>query len=102
RRLATTTVVLSGGEPLLNREWADIASLIAGEGLELWLLTSGLSLAKHARRAADLFRTITVSLDGTDAATYAAIRGVDAFDVVCRGIRAAVDAGVRVTVRVTL
>ncbi|HEU5443644.1 MAG TPA: radical SAM protein, partial [Steroidobacteraceae bacterium] len=96
RRLATRTVVLSGGEPLLNRGWADIASLLAGEGLELWLLTSGLSLAKHARRAADLFRTITVSLDGTDAATYAAIRGVDAFDVVCRGIRAAAQAGVRV------
>jgi MoaA/NifB/PqqE/SkfB family radical SAM enzyme len=102
RRLATRTVVLSGGEPLLNRGWADIASLLAGEGLELWLLTSGLSLAKHARRAADLFRTITVSLDGTDAATYAAIRGVDAFDVVCRGICAAAQAGVRVTVRVTL
>lgn len=102
RRLATTTVVLSGGEPLVNREWAGIAALLAGEGLELWLLTSGLALAKHARRVADLFRTVTVSLDGTDAATYAAIRGVDAFDVVCRGIRAAAQAGVRVTVRVTL
>ena len=102
RRLATRTVVLSGGEPLLNREWPGIASLLAGEGLELWLLTSGLSLAKHARRAADLFCNITVSLDGTDAATYAAIRGVDAFDVVCRGIRAAAQTGVRVTVRVTL
>ncbi|HEY7889390.1 MAG TPA: radical SAM protein [Steroidobacteraceae bacterium] len=102
RRLGTATVVLSGGEPLVNREWADIASLLAAEGLEVWLLTSGLSLAKHARRAGQLFRSITVSLDGTDPATYAAIRGVDAFDVVCNGIRAAVDAGVRVTVRVTL
>ncbi|MDE2451001.1 MAG: radical SAM protein, partial [Gammaproteobacteria bacterium] len=102
RRLGTETVLLSGGEPLLNREWADIASLLAGEGLEIWLLTSGLSLAKHADRAARLFRTITVSLDGTDPATYAAIRGVDAFDVVCKGIRAAAAAGVRVTVRVTL
>lgn len=102
RRLGTTTIVLSGGEPLLNREWADIAALLTGEGLEVWLLTSGLSLAKHARRAGELFRTITVSLDGTDPATYAAIRGVDAFNVVCKGIRAAADAGVRVTVRVTL
>lgn len=102
RRLGTTTIVLSGGEPLLNREWADIAALLTSEGLEVWLLTSGLSLAKHARRAGELFRTITVSLDGTDPATYAAIRGVDAFDVVCKGIRAAADAGVRVTVRVTL
>lgn len=102
RRLGTETVVLSGGEPLLNREWAQIASLLAAEGLRVWLLTSGLSLAKHARRAAALFETITVSLDGTDPATYAHIRGVDAFDVVCNGIRAAAAAGVRVTVRVTL
>jgi MoaA/NifB/PqqE/SkfB family radical SAM enzyme len=102
RRLGTQTVLLSGGEPLLNREWADIAAMLRDEGLELWLLTSGLSLAKHARQASALFRTITVSLDGTDPATYAAIRGVDAFDVVCRGIRSAVDCGIPVTVRVTL
>lgn len=102
RRLGTETVLLSGGEPLLNREWADIASLLSGEGIELWLLTSGLSLAKYARPAGKLFRAITVSLDGTDRATYAAIRGIDAFDVVCKGIRAAADTGVRVTVRVTL
>ena len=42
-----------------------------------------MSLAKHAQRAAELFDSITVSLDGTCAATYAAIRGVDAFDKVC-------------------
>jgi MoaA/NifB/PqqE/SkfB family radical SAM enzyme len=101
-RLGTGTVVLSGGEPLLNRQWAQIAGLLAGEGLEVWLLTSGLSLAKHARRAGTLFRSITVSLDGTDAATYASIRGVDAFDVVCKGISAAAATGVPVTVRVTL
>src|SRR5512146_2091780 len=94
RRLGTATVVLSGGEPLLNPQWAEIASLLADAGLEVWLLTSGLSLAKHARRAGEIFRLITVSLDGTDAATYAAIRGLDAFGVVCKGIRAAADAGV--------
>jgi len=102
RRLGTRTVVLSGGEPLLNRQWEQIAALLADEGLEVWLLTSGLSLAKYARRVGTLFSTVTVSLDGTDAETYAAIRGVDAFDVVCRGIRAASDNGARVTVRVTL
>jgi MoaA/NifB/PqqE/SkfB family radical SAM enzyme len=102
RRLGTRTVMLSGGEPLLNRQWEQIAALLGDEGFEVWLLTSGLSLAKYARRVGTLFSTITVSLDGTDAATYAAIRGVDAFDVVCRGIRAASDNGARVTVRVTL
>ena len=101
-RLETEVVLISGGEPLLNREWQEIAALLAGRGLKLWLLTSGLSLAKHARRVSTLFDTVTVSLDGADRATYAAIRGVDAFDVVCRGIRAAVEAGAAVTVRVTV
>ena len=87
---------------MLNPEWADIAALLKSRGLELWLLTSGLSLAKHALRAADLFESITVSLDGTCAETYAAIRGVDAFDKVCEGIRAVAAAGVQTGVRVTL
>jgi MoaA/NifB/PqqE/SkfB family radical SAM enzyme len=102
-RLKTEVVLISGGEPLLNPQWAEIAALLRGRGLKLWLLTSGLSLAKHARTVAALFDAITVSLDGTDRSTYAAIRGVDAFDVVCRGIRAAVGAGATsVTLRVTL
>jgi MoaA/NifB/PqqE/SkfB family radical SAM enzyme len=101
-QMRTRVVLLSGGEPLLNPEWADIAQLLRASGLKLWLLTSGLSLAKHARRAARLFDAITVSLDGTNRETYAAIRGLDAFDKVCEGIRAAVQAGSRVGLRVTL
>lgn len=101
-RLGTEVVLISGGEPLLNPEWPDIAALLRGRGLKVWLLTSGLSLAKHAARAGRLFDAITVSLDGTDRATYAAIRGVDAFGAVCRGIRAAAAVGSPVTLRVTL
>lgn len=100
--LRTRAVLLSGGEPLLNPEWREIAALLESRGLVLWLLTSGLSLAKHARRAAELFDSITVSLDGTCPETYAAIRGVDAFDKVCEGIRAVASAGVPTSLRVTL
>src|SRR5579883_1478845 len=60
-RLETEVVLISGGEPLLNPEWQAIAALLKGQGLKLWLLTSGLSLAKHARRASMLFDAITVS-----------------------------------------
>jgi MoaA/NifB/PqqE/SkfB family radical SAM enzyme len=95
-------VALSGGEPLLHPEWAQIAQLLKSRGLELWLLTSGLSLAKHAHRAAALFDCITVSLDGTNRETYAAIRGLDAFDKVLEGIRAAATCGVAPSIRVTL
>jgi MoaA/NifB/PqqE/SkfB family radical SAM enzyme len=101
-RLHTQLALLSGGEPLLNPDWAAIADMLRGAGLRVWLLTSGLALAKHAQRAAGLFDAITVSLDGADAATYAAIRGLDAFDKVCEGIRAAADQGVPPGLRVTL
>jgi Fe-coproporphyrin III synthase len=59
-------------------------------------------LAKHARRAAALFQAITVSLDGTDRETYRAIRGLDALDNVCDGIRAAAAQGVAPSLRVTV
>ena len=101
-QLRARVVLISGGEPLLNPEWADIAQLLKASGLKLWLLTSGLSLAKHARRVSQLFQAITVSLDGTNRATYAAIRGLDAFDKVCEGIRAAAGTGAAISVRVTL
>ena len=100
--LETRDVLISGGEPLLNPEWREIAALLRNSGLDLWLLTSGLSLAKHARDAAALFQSITVSLDGTCPETYAAIRGIDAFDKVCDGIQAITAAGVPTSLRVTL
>jgi Fe-coproporphyrin III synthase len=101
-QLRTQVALLSGGEPFLNPEWAQIAQLLRSNGLQVWLLTSGLALAKHARRAAELFDAITVSLDGADAHTYAAIRGLDAFDNVCAGIRLAADHGMRPDIRVTV
>ena len=101
-KLGTRTALISGGEPLLNPSWPAIAETLRARGIDLWLLTSGLSLAKHAARAAPLFQSITVSLDGTCAETYAAIRGLDAFEKVCEGVRAAVAAGASVGIRVTL
>jgi radical SAM protein with 4Fe4S-binding SPASM domain len=101
-RLGTQVALLSGGEPLLNPEWPSMARVLRDAGLKVWLLTSGLSLAKHARRAAEVFDAITVSLDGTDADTYQAIRGLDAFENVCDGIRAAAEHGVAAGLRVTL
>jgi MoaA/NifB/PqqE/SkfB family radical SAM enzyme len=101
-QLHTQMVLLSGGEPLLNPEWAAIAELLRRNGLKVWLLTSGLALAKHARGAAALFDAITVSLDGTNPETYAAIRGLDAFHKVCEGIQAAAAEGSRPGIRVTL
>ncbi len=101
-RLGTQTLLLSGGEPLLHPQWESIAGLLKRSGLELWLLTSGLSLVKHAKRIAALFESVTVSLDGTRPATYRSIRGLDAFDNVCEGIRTLSTLGLAPGLRVTL
>jgi MoaA/NifB/PqqE/SkfB family radical SAM enzyme len=102
RLMGTRLALLSGGEPLLNPEWQPIAESLRDAGIGRWLLSSGLSLAKHAPRVAELFEAVTVSLDGTCAQTYAAIRGLDAFDQVCAGIRKVVALGGWVSLRVTL
>ncbi len=102
RRLGTRVALLSGGEPLLNPQWRQIAATLRDAGISVWLVTSGLSLAKHAAAAAELFDSITVSLDGANPATYQAIRGLDAFDNVCAGVRAAVSHDADVNLRVTL
>jgi len=101
-RLGTQTVLISGGEPLIHPEWGEIAGLFRAHGLTLWLVTSGLSLVKHATRVARLFQSVTVSLDGTDRETYAAVRGLDAFDNVCAGVRALAQHGTPVSIRVTV
>ena len=102
RQAGTRIVLISGGEPLMHPDWESIAHLLRSQGMQVWLLTAGLALAKHARKVAAAFDDVTVSLDGTNAATYAAIRGLDAFDKVCEGIRAAADAGVPVRLRTTV
>lgn len=100
--LQTRSALISGGEPLLNPEWEEIAVLLRANGIAPWLLTSGLSLAKHVARVAKVFHRVTVSLDGTNRETYKAIRGLDAFDTVCHGIQEAADAGITVGLRVTV
>jgi MoaA/NifB/PqqE/SkfB family radical SAM enzyme len=102
RALGTQVVLLSGGEPLVHPRWAEIAEALRDNGLRLWLLTAGLSLARHAERVSQLCERVTISLDGATPATYRAIRGVDGFEAVCRGLEAVVARGRPVTVRCTV
>src|SRR5438552_15870307 len=44
KQLRTQVVLLSGGEPLLNPNWAEIAQLLRSHDLKVWLRTSGPSL----------------------------------------------------------
>jgi MoaA/NifB/PqqE/SkfB family radical SAM enzyme len=102
RALGTQVVLLSGGEPLVHPHWAEVADVFHQAGLRLWLLTAGLSLARHAAKVSELCERVTISLDGATPETYCAIRGVDGFEAVCNGIRAVVARGLPVTLRCTV
>lgn len=102
KHLGTRVVQLSGGEPLLHPDWPALAERLRGVGLKLWLLSAGLALAKQAQAVAANFERVIVSLDGCTPDSYAAIRGVKAFDAVCEGVRALAALGSDVSLRVTV
>jgi MoaA/NifB/PqqE/SkfB family radical SAM enzyme len=101
-RLQTRWVLLSGGEPLLHPQWDRIARILSGGRRQLWLLTAGLALKKHADLVAETCQNITISLDGATPEIYQSIRGVNAFEEVCEGIRAVVRRNKQVTLRCTI
>ncbi|MDQ4419890.1 GTP 3',8-cyclase MoaA [Sphingobium sp. DEHP117] len=95
---------LSGGEPLVRRDFMELARRIGrhldGGGLdELTLTTNGTHLAEHAEALFDAgMRRINVSLDSLDPERFAFItRGGD-LDKVLGGIAAAKAAGLRVKI----
>jgi Fe-coproporphyrin III synthase len=102
--LGTRLVVFSGGEPLLRPEVFDAAQIFGARGMTLHLLTSGVLLERFAERVAQHFARVIVSLDATNEPLYREIRGVDALEIVRRGIAALrhIAPGVGVTARATL
>lgn len=100
--LHTRWVVLSGGEAMQHPDWPNIAARLRREGAKVILLTNGLFLQKQAQDVINNVDEVVVSLDGGTAATYKAIRGVDAFQLVLDGIAAVRAGGVPVTTRTTV
>ena len=76
------------GEPLLYRELPWLVENLAARGVRVELNTSAITLEHElARRLVHGGLTqLNVSLDGATAATYARIRGVDAFERVVRNV----------------
>ena len=64
RTLGVKHVVLTGGEPLLNRELDAICGFFRDLGLRVTLLTTGLLLGKKADIVASSFDDIILSIDG--------------------------------------
>ncbi len=95
-------VLLSGGEAMQHPQWPEIARRFRAAGVHVMLLTNGLLLQKQVAEVRASVDEVIVSLDAGTAATYAAIRGVDAFDLVMKGIRSVRNADIPVTTRTTV
>lgn len=102
RDLQVRWVLLSGGEAMQHPEWPSIARRFRDEGAHVMLLTNGLLLRRQIDDVLSSVDEVIVSLDGGTAATYNAIRGVDAFDLIMEGIEAVRAGGVFVTTRTTV
>jgi MoaA/NifB/PqqE/SkfB family radical SAM enzyme len=95
-------VLLSGGEAMQHPRWPEIARRFRAEGAYVMLLTNGLLLRKQIDEVLTSVDEVIVSLDGGNATTYEAIRGVDAFDLIMDGIREVRAGGLPVATRTTV
>jgi MoaA/NifB/PqqE/SkfB family radical SAM enzyme len=87
KKLGVMHVVLSGGEPLLNRELDAICSFFHALGLRITLLTTGLLLQKKAALVAG-FDDIIISIDGPPEIHDQIRRVPGAFRTIRRGVLA--------------
>ncbi len=97
--------VFSGGEPLMRRDWPELARQAISQGLSAALATNGtLVTPQVARQVAEVgFSRASVSLDGATAATHDAFRRVEgSFDAALRGLRLLRDAGQAVQINMSI
>lgn len=80
-RLGAKTVVFTGGEPMLRKDLFTVVEHARSEGLLCNVITNATMIrnAAIAQRFADLFNTVTVSVDGGTAETHDRTRGAGAF-----------------------
>jgi SynChlorMet cassette radical SAM/SPASM protein ScmF len=101
KTLGLSTAKLTGGEPMLHPRFLEVADMLEAEGLGVYMETNGTLLtAEVARHLKDRTKMsfISLSLDGPDAPTHDAFRGVaGAFDGALRGLSYLVDAGFKNT-----
>lgn len=103
--LGITSFKLTGGEPLIRKDIADIVSEVKtyGKPYDISLTTNGYFLVDlvHKLREAGLHR-LNVSLHSLNRDIYRYITGVDGFHRVIRGIEKALDEGIKVKINFTL
>jgi radical SAM protein with 4Fe4S-binding SPASM domain len=97
-------VALSGGEPLIRPDIFDIIERIRKNGMAFSIATNATLLTpERARRLKELdCLYVQVSVDGATAKTHDWFRGRNSFELTCKGIQNAVEAGIHVGVATTV
>jgi radical SAM protein with 4Fe4S-binding SPASM domain len=98
-------LVLSGGEPLFRHDIFDLASYATSLGMRVALATNGTLVTKQiARQIVDSgVRRVSISLDGADASTHDAFRGMPgAFDAALRGFQNLRELGMSLQINMTI
>jgi radical SAM protein with 4Fe4S-binding SPASM domain len=99
----TSSVNLTGGEPLLRADLFPLIESLSRRGLAVYLLTNGVLVgAAEARRLAGLgVAGVQVSVEGPEE-VHEAIRGRGSFAAALAGVGHLLEAGLMVTLNVTL
>jgi radical SAM protein with 4Fe4S-binding SPASM domain len=104
-QLSLPILVLSGGEPLFRDDIFALARYARECGLRVALATNGTLVNQEvARRIVEAgVRRVAISLDGADAATHDAFRGIrGAFDGALEGLRNLKELGMSVQINMTI
>ncbi len=87
KSLHTQQVVMSGGEALLNPNFFQFCEILQSQGLRISLLSTGMTVRRHADRLLQCVDSIIVSLDG-DEPLHDSIRNIPgAFSKLKEGVR---------------
>ncbi len=97
-------IALSGGEPLMRRDFLDIVNRIRKNEMAFSIATNGTLLTKKiAKKLKDTgCLYIQVSLDGAKPSTHNRLRGANVFKRTVQGIKNAVNSGVCVGIATTV
>ncbi len=103
--VGSPVIILTGGEPLLRGDIYAIASYGTGKGLRMVMATNGTLLTGEAVRKLKEagIRRVSISIDGLDARSHDALRGVPgAFEGALSGIEAMKREGMEFQINTTI
>lgn len=108
KELNATTVILSGGEPLIHPHFKRIVRALIDAGLAVGIETNGMlltpAMAAFFRELLDQGHSLAlaVSLDGGDAASHDFLRGKGSFDRVLVGLKNLLAVDIRVQLQIVM